>query len=41
MSFCNQVTPVEDIRRAARAGNLGERMVAVIVATEGGRITDQ
>ncbi len=34
---CNQVTPVEDIRRAARAGNLGERMVAVIVATEGGK----
>ncbi len=35
--FCDQVTPVADVRTAGKNGRLGERMVAVIVEGEDGK----
>jgi len=35
--ICEQVTPVEDLRRAGIEGNMGERMVAVITDTPHGK----
>ena len=34
---CQQVTPVEDVRRAGLDGKLGERMVAVITDLSDGK----
>jgi len=35
--YCEQVTPVADLRAAGLAGKMGERMVAVIVEGKGGK----
>jgi len=35
--YCEQVTPVADLRAAGQSGKMGERMVAVIVEGRGGK----
>ena len=35
--YCEQVTPVADLRAAGLAGSMGERMVAVITENKGGK----
>ena len=35
--YCEQITPVEDLRTAGQDGHLGERMVAVILNGENGK----